>query len=116
MNEPHQRATREDLRLRLAQDQHVRMHGTSARQALFEKTLSLYRAYCAHGCLGPADASTNTKHAAEDNQWISQNKRAQRGHDSKPTCDGELIFDYDLNGKAFVRSVHHVLLLLHTAD
>ena len=107
MSEPHQRATREDLKLRLAQDQHIH---TSACQALFEKTLSLYRTYCTHGCLGPADTSTDTEHTVEDNQWISQNMRAQHGHDSKPTCNGQLIFDHDLNGKAFIRCVHHILL------
>jgi hypothetical protein len=115
ISEPHLKATRADLKLRLVQDQHIHLQ-TSAHRALFEKSLSLYRAYCTHGCLGPADASTNSEHAVEDNQWILQKKRAQRGHDSKPKCDGKLIFDHDLNGKAFVRSVHHVLLLLHTAD
>ena len=35
------------------------------------KTLSFYRTYRTHGCLGLTDATTNTEHAAEDNQWIS---------------------------------------------
>lgn len=59
---------------------------------------------------------TCTEHAAEDNQWNVQNKQAQCEHNSKPTCDRQLIFDYYLNGKVFLWYVHHVLLLMHIVD
>lgn len=103
--QPHERATRDDLKLRVMQSQRSRLHGTSAHQALFEKTLSLYRAYLVHGCLGPTDTSCTAIASADfgDDQWVLQNERSRRGHDPKPTCNGRLIFDYDHSGKAFVR-------------
>jgi hypothetical protein len=103
--QPHERATREDLKLCVTQSQQSRLHGTSAHQTLFEKTLSLYRAYLVHGCLGPADTSTTGAINKDfgDDQWAVQTERSRRGHDPKATCNGKLIFDYDHNGKAFVR-------------
>jgi hypothetical protein len=100
--QPHLKATYKDLKLRVAQDQRLRVHGTSAHQILFEKTLSLYRTYRSYGCLAPAD-SCIVQSSTQDDPWIIQNERSRRGHDSKFTCNGQLIFDYDLTGKAFVR-------------
>ena len=102
---PHERATRDDLKSRIAQDQRSRLYGTSAQQTLFEKTLSLYRAYLVHGCLGPVDMAcvAMTNGDFRDNQWAAQTEKSRRGHDPKFTCNGRLIFDYDNNGKAFVR-------------
>ena len=98
----HLKATRENLKLHVAQEQQLRVHGTSPRQILFEKTLSLYRTYRSHGCLAPANSHI-VQSSTQDDPWIIQNERSRRGHDSKFTCDGQLLFDYDLMGKAFVR-------------
>ena len=105
VRQPHERATHEDLKLHVMQDQQTCIDGTSARQNLFEKTLSLYHAYCAHGCLGPPDTSNKVtiQNSTQDDQWSMQNERSRRGHEPKITCDGRLIFDHDLHGKAFVR-------------
>jgi hypothetical protein len=97
---PHENVTREDLKLRVAQQQ--RPYGTSAQQALFEKTLSLYRVYRVHGCLGPLDPLAIDTVNDED-EWAAQNQKARRGHNPKLTCNGCLVFDYDHAGKAFVR-------------
>ena len=86
--------------MRVAQQQLP--YGTSAQQALFEKTLSLYRAYQVHGCLGPIDSlAINTVN--DEDEWTVQNRKARRGHDPKLTCNGQLVLDYDHAGKAFVR-------------
>jgi hypothetical protein len=98
---PHENVTREDLKLRVAQQQ--RPHGTPAQQALFEKTLSLYRVYRVHGCLGPLDPLTISTADDEGDEWAIQNQKARRGHNPKLTCNGQLAFDYDQTGKAFVR-------------
>ena len=99
--QPHEKATRENLKLCVTRSQQSRLHGTSVRQTLFEKTLSLYHAYLVHGCLGPADTSTIVGDFGDD-QWAVQTERSRRGHDPKATCNGKLILDYDHNGKAFV--------------
>jgi len=113
--EPHQKATREDLKLCFAQNQQTPLY-LSAHQALFNKTLSLYWTYCAYGCLGPVDpfittAANNTN--KDHQQWTAQIKQSQCGHDPKLTCGGEIIFDYDHDGKAFVRFVLDILFIVH---
>jgi hypothetical protein len=99
---PHQSVTHSDIKLR-AQQQQPRK--TSAQQALFEKTLSLYRGYRVHGCLGPAEAqlAQDSGEDDQDNDWMVQTRKSRRGHDAKLTCSGQLIFDYDRDGKAFVQ-------------
>ena len=98
---PHENVTREDLKLRVTQQQ--RPHGTPVQQALFEKTLSLYRVYRVHGCLGPLDPFVISTANDEGDKWAMQNQKARRGHNPKLTCNGQLIFDRDQTGKAFVR-------------
>jgi hypothetical protein len=98
---PHENVTREDLKLLVAQQQ--RPHGTPAQQALFEKTLSLYRVYRVHGCLGPLDPLAISTANDEGDEWATQKEKARRGHNPKLTCNGQLVFDYDHTGKAFVR-------------
>ena len=70
-----------------------------------EKTLSLYQAYHIHGCLSPID--TTIAHTADEeyqeDDWTRQAQKSHRGHHAKLTCNGQLIFDYDYAGKAFVR-------------
>lgn len=102
--QPHEKATREDLQWRLVQSRQLRVQGRVSYQALSEKTLALYRAYRVHGCLGPPDDNTNLRNRdLQDDEWAAQVKKARRGHDAKLTCNGQLIFDYDHTGKAFVR-------------
>ena len=108
VREPHEKATHEDLRLRVTQNQQITSHSSGATcQALFEKTLSLYRAYRAHGCLGPLDPFIRTaaNNAAEVDEWTAQIVQSWRGHDPKLTCGGKIIFDYDHDGKAFVQFI-----------
>lgn len=62
--EPYIQATREALKSRLQELQHRTI---SAQQALFEKTLSLYRAYRVYGCLGPKSDEITTLEALQDN-------------------------------------------------
>ena len=100
--QPHVKATREALKLRVIESQQGHLYGSLPHQALFEKTLSLYRTYVIHGCLGPPNESP-TDANSQDDQWIDRNERARRGHEPKRSCNGQLIFDYDHNGKAFVR-------------
>lgn len=95
--------TREDLESHITRQQQP--YGTSAQKALFEKTLSLYRVYQVLGCLGPADPGT-VQAVDEDDQlgeWRIQIQKSLRGHNTKVTCNGRLIFGYDHAGKAFVR-------------
>jgi len=106
--EPHEKATREDLRLRVTQNQQITSHSTGARARLCsKKTLSLYRAYRAHGCLGPLDPFIRmaANNAAEVDEWAAQIVQSRRGHDPKLHMWWEIIFDYDHDGKAFVRFV-----------
>ena len=99
--QPHERATREDLKRNVTQSQQSRIHGTSACQILFEKPLALYRAYLVHGCLAPVDMSVAV--TTNDNDgWVTQNERSCCGHEPKLTCNGQLISNYDHNGTAFV--------------
>jgi hypothetical protein len=103
VQKPHESVTREDLKLHVVQQQRPY---TSAQQALFEKTLLLYRAYRIHGCLGPIDTTIADAAADEEYQeddWTRQARKSRRGHHAKLTCNGPLIFDYDYAGKAFVR-------------
>lgn len=109
--QPHTRATREALKLRLQQSQQL-SHPRSAQRALFEKTLSLFRSYRAAGCLGPADGSSVPRRSpdsenenGEDAQWQAQMDKNRRGHAPKLTCNGKILLDYDHTGRAFVWSV-----------
>jgi hypothetical protein len=113
--EPHQKATHKDLKRCFTQNQQTPSY-LSAHQALFNKTLSLYRTYRAYGCLGPVDpfvttAANNTN--KDDQQWTAQIERSRRGHDPKLACGGKIIFDYDHDGKAFVRFVLDILFIVH---
>jgi hypothetical protein len=103
--QPHHKATREDLRLRLTQHQQLCWHGSSTHQALFEKTLALYTTYHIHGCLGPPNELETSRYMDNSFQsdWGTQIKKARRGHSAKLTCAGQLLFDYDHTGKAFIR-------------
>jgi hypothetical protein len=98
---PHENVTKENLQFRVAQQQQP--DGTPAQRALFEKTLSLYRVYRVHGCLGPLDPLAISTANDEDDEWAIRSQKARRGHNPKLTCDGQLIFDYDQTGKAFVQ-------------
>jgi len=57
---------------------HIR---TSAQQALFEKTLSLYRAYRVQGCLGPVDKTVQVSEEDKQDEWVVQTQKSHRGHD-----------------------------------
>ena len=98
---PHQAVTREDLEFCVTQQQQPQ--STSAQQALFEKTLSLYHVYKVHSCLGPTDAPA--KEDTNQDEWTLQNEKAHCGQQAKLTCRGRLLFDYDHTGKAFVRCI-----------
>lgn len=109
---PHTHATRDALKQRLKESQYqMRTVGTcSAQWALFEKTLSLYRSYHVNGCMGPASPTetvTTDLHSNheddEEHTWRAQLQQIRRGHSTKPSCDGKLLFDYDPAGKAFVQ-------------
>ncbi|KAF7969705.1 hypothetical protein HWV62_26162 [Athelia sp. TMB] len=102
---PHTQVTQELLKLRIQQSQ--RLHNTnSAEQALFEKTLSVYRAFKVHGCLGPPVSSPNPPPISSPTEWETQLQKFRRGAAPKLTCSGKLIFDYNCEGKAFVRCEH----------
>ncbi|KZP03615.1 hypothetical protein FIBSPDRAFT_768689, partial [Athelia psychrophila] len=104
---PHEMATRDQLRLRLQESQKL-LNVDITQRALFSKTLSLYRAYRVHGCLGPASPSVFPTPPPEDTEdaWLTRLQQIRRGHDAKVTCDGELIFDHDHMGQAFIRCQH----------
>ncbi|KZP19049.1 hypothetical protein FIBSPDRAFT_955798 [Athelia psychrophila] len=107
MCRPHETASREALKSRLRQSQLLR-NVTSAQQALFAKTLTLYRSYRVHGCLGSVSLSTPPMPPTdvEDDVWLARLQQIRRGHDPKLTCDGQLIFDYNETGEAFIRCEH----------
>lgn len=101
---PHETATRDALKSRLRESRKLR-YVSRAQQALFSKTLTLYRSYRVHGCLGPASLPVVpiSELGSEVDPWLTQLQKIRRGHDPKLTCDGKLIFDYDGEGEAFVR-------------
>ncbi|KAF7968248.1 hypothetical protein HWV62_31541 [Athelia sp. TMB] len=101
---PHETATREALQLRLQESQKLR-NVSLVQQAVFSKSLTLYRSYRVHGCLGPVSPSVFPTPSPDDaeSDWLMRLRQIRRGHDPKLTCDGRLIFDYDQAGQAFVR-------------
>ncbi|KZP25255.1 hypothetical protein FIBSPDRAFT_909652 [Athelia psychrophila] len=90
LRNPHEAATREALQV-------------PAQRVLFAKTLTLYRSYCAHGCLGPSSPSEFLAASLDDTEsaWLARLQEMRRGHNCKVTCDGRLIFDHDTAGQAF---------------
>jgi len=70
---PHQAVTPEDLKLHVTQQQQP--EGNSTQWALFEKTLSFYRIYRVHGCLGPTDVPAISKDDEQD-EWPVLNQKA----------------------------------------
>ncbi|KZP08487.1 hypothetical protein FIBSPDRAFT_901216 [Athelia psychrophila] len=81
---PHEMATRDQLRLRLQESQKL-LNVDITQRALFSKTLSLYRAYRVHGCLGPASPSVFPTPPPEDTEdaWLTRLQQILRGHDAK---------------------------------
>lgn len=103
MHMPYETALREALKAHLTHSQQIQ-NTTSAQQTVFSKTLTLYCSYRTHGCLGSASAPTlSTPPPDDDDKWLVKLQQIRRGHDPKLTCDGQLIFDYDSMGQAFVR-------------
>lgn len=99
---PYAHVTQDSLKLRMQQSQQLQ-NASSTKRALFEKTLSLYRAYRVHGCLGPPIPSADPSDASPPTQWETQLEKFRRGAECKLTCNGKLIFSHDYSGKASVR-------------
>ena len=38
-----------------------------------------------------------------EGDWNAQKEKARHGHNAKVTCDGRLLFEYDYEGKPYVR-------------
>lgn len=76
------------------------------RQVLFSRTLSLFRAYRALGCLGPTSQDLlspfDTDHLV-DKEWDAQMRNIWRGHDPRTSCGGHILLEYDKTRQAFVR-------------
>lgn len=107
MRTPHVAATRETLKLYLQELQKLR-NFSDPQQALFAKTLTVYRSYRTLGCLGPVAYSSLIQSAIDsedddEDEWCTRLRNIRRGHDPKSTCNGKLLFEHDQEGRAFVR-------------
>jgi len=54
------------------------------------------------------DKTVQVSEEDKQDEWVVQTQKSHRGHDVKLTCNGQLVFDYDYNGKT-ICSVRHVL-------
>ncbi|KAF7975392.1 hypothetical protein HWV62_9607 [Athelia sp. TMB] len=104
---PHVAATRDTLKLYLQELQKLR-NVSDPQQALFAKTLTVYRSYRTLGCLGPVAYSSLIQSAIDnedddEDEWCTRLRNIRRGHDPKSTCSGKLLFEHDQEGRAFVR-------------
>ncbi|KAF7965062.1 hypothetical protein HWV62_696 [Athelia sp. TMB] len=102
---PHTQVTQESFKLRVQQVQRLQSAGP-AEQALLEKSLSYYRAYKVLGCLGPSAPSADQSGTVSPTEWAAQLEKFRRGAKPKSTCNGRLIFDYNYEGRAFIRCEH----------
>lgn len=102
---PHCIATREGLREQLELENRSRRNQSSPSGRVFQKTSSLWAAFCKTGCGGPLDEETLLSEQEQKlrDQWEAQIKASRRGHETISTCQGRLIMEYDNFGKAFVR-------------
>ena len=86
---------------------------SSTEHVLLEKTLTLYKSYLMHGCLGslPDGDSLDSTPKMQDSDLQNKIEKGRRGHTPKLTCPGKLIFDYDhKSGQAFVQYVVNLSL------
>lgn len=101
---PHCQVTREDL-VRRVQQSNFSQYSPSSR--VFQKTISLWAAFCKEGCGAPPykDTLLNKVEEQQHTRWNAQMEAGRRGHEAKPTCQGRLVFEYNSAGKALVRYV-----------
>ena len=105
ISHPHCKVTREDLCLSLLHTKKVLHSPISLHQQLVLKTLSLWSSFCKFGC-GAAPFEETWRSDMEqmrEGDWNAQKEKARRGHNAKVTCDGRLLFEYDYEGKPYVR-------------
>ncbi|KAJ6453265.1 hypothetical protein DFH09DRAFT_964017 [Mycena vulgaris] len=106
---PHVSASREEITERLRQAQFDRERHSSTRSVLFQKTLAYFVALSKQGCGAPPyEPTTYFGVELEQRQaWLLQRDKIRRGHISKPSCEGRLLFQYDSRGNAFIRCEHY---------
>ncbi|KAJ6624512.1 hypothetical protein B0H10DRAFT_1943119 [Mycena sp. CBHHK59/15] len=109
LTQPHLTVSRDDITDRLHREQLNREKHSSTRSALFKKTLAYFAALSKQGCGAPPHEATIYLSAELEQResWLLQQEKIRRGHLSKPTCDGRLLFQYDNLGKAFIRCEHY---------
>jgi hypothetical protein len=113
---PHCRASRELLRSRLEKERESRLQSNSPIRDVYEKTLSLWSALTKTGCGAPRDELTifSGTDLAEHNRHKAQLEATRRGHDTKITCNGRLLFEHDHKDNAYIRWA--LLSLYYTAS
>ncbi|EAU88652.2 hypothetical protein CC1G_01025 [Coprinopsis cinerea okayama7 len=81
---------------------------------LIERTLAYFQSLKTHGCILPPSDETGTVELQleyeqslgsepEVNNFHAQVQKARRGHLPRPSCSGNLVFEYDKHGKAYIR-------------
>ncbi|KAJ7257624.1 hypothetical protein C8J57DRAFT_1074290 [Mycena rebaudengoi] len=109
LSRAHITASREDISQRLRNAQLDRERHSSTRSALFQKTLAYFVALMKQGCSAPPHEATDYfgEELEQRQAWLLQLQRNRRGHSPKTSCDGRLLFQYDNQGKAFIRCEHY---------
>ncbi|TDL21177.1 hypothetical protein BD410DRAFT_724512 [Rickenella mellea] len=96
---PHVEATRDALRERLAQDAD-HLAALTVQQLLLRKTVALKAALEQERCGCPLDKATNMSAESEQmyEQWKDDREKARRGQPVPVQCQGQLIFDRNIQG------------------
>jgi hypothetical protein len=105
ITKPHCQATRDDIHHNLTHAQRLLQSRNNLSQQLLMKTLALWSSFRCIGC-GAPPYETTTYHGMERDQverWNAQKEKARRGHEAKSTCQGRLLFEYDIRGIPYVR-------------
>jgi hypothetical protein len=82
----------------------MRLQGNSPTRDIFRKTAAFITALRKVGCGAPVheftDISTERREAVEHQKKLQQGYKPQ-----EQTCAGQILFEYDMNRKPFIRSV-----------
>jgi len=75
------------------------------QQQLLLKTLSLWLSLRKLGCGAPLHEATSYfgEEGDRQEQWDGMLEKARRGHEAKATCAGRILFEYDYQGRPYVR-------------
>lgn len=104
VSKPHCKPTTEDL-LAQMQEKHSRgMFNQSTHVLILRKTVAYFMGLQRQGCGFPPCEQTNynTEEIAARDSLQEARKRERRGHDSKPTCDGRLLYKIRQDGRPYI--------------